>query len=190
VPTNIPKQITAGTSVEWIVTLADFKPSDGWLLSYHLRGPSKLDLTHDTPLTDDLNFAVKLTTAKSSLLTAGRYFYQAFVVRGSGDTQEKRLVDNGEIEVLANLSDADEGYDGRSQNEKMLAAIDAMLQKKATRDQQSYTIGQRTLTRIPLDQLLQWRKYYASLVNGERALKRARNGGSFFGNILTQFGDE
>lgn len=103
------------------------------------------------------------------------------------DASIKKLVNSGTIEVLADLSGNLPDFDGRSKAEVMVDAIDAVLAKKATRDQASFTIGQRTLTRIPPDQLITWRQYYAGIVRSEKMQKRIEAGGSPFENILAEF---
>lgn len=141
---------------------------------------------------EDGSFLVSLTatyvvTMTETPLPVGQYFFQAFVTN-IADPTDKRLVDSGRVNVDADLSSVDvTTFDGRSQAELTLVAIDAMLAGKATRDQMSYTIGQRTLARIPIDQLIQFRNQFAGLVQAERIKARVKKGLPIFDNILTKF---
>lgn len=185
--TNIPSQIVTGSTVIFTRSYSDF-PSSEWELSYHLRGTGALDVVAD-PLPDG-SFEVTLIASTGpgpTPLVVGKYFYQAYVTNLS-DSTDKRLVDNGTVEILIDLSDTGiTTYDGRSVAEIMVEAIDAVMTKKATRDQASYTIGQRTLVRIPPDQLLQWRKYYAAIVSNEAIQRRVAAGESPFETIAVEF---
>lgn len=184
---NLPSSIVSGSTTEFTKRYALFTP-DLWTLSYHLRGAAALDVTA-TAGDDNKSYMVTLVAAvDDEPLAPGQYFFQAYVT--NIDTpSDKRLVDNGRIQVLPDLSSPDvETFDGRSNAEKMLEAIDAVMQKKAlTGDQAAYTIGQRTLTRIPLDQLIEWRRYYEGIVQAELIQARIKKGQSPFTNILTEF---
>lgn len=66
--------------------------------------------------------------------------------------------------------------------EKVLEAIEAVLENKATFDQLSVSINGRTLMRRSLNELLDLRKYYRDEVTQEKA--KAKNGGALtFGKI-------
>jgi hypothetical protein len=178
-----------GATVVFIRDLPAY-PSSLWKLTYHLRGAGALDTeagaeTNDTYL---ITFVAETDETTPAPLPVGRYYYQAYVTDLSNAT-DKRLVDNGSIEVLPDLSDSNiTTYDGRSAAELMVAAIDAVLAGKALRgDQASYTIGQRTLMRIPPDQLLIWRRTYSSIVEGERMQARIAAGVSPFETIAVEF---
>lgn len=185
---ELPAQIVQGTSVVFIKCLEDFTP-DLFTLSYHLRGAAQLDV--DATDNGDGNYLVQFVASTGvdpdiAPLPAGQYFYQAYATDVS-NSSDRRFVESGRVEVLVDLSTVTTSFDGRSNAEIMVAAIDAVMQKKATRDQQSYTIGQRTLVRIPPDQLLKWRDYYTGILRSEIMKKRIAAGLSPFENILTEF---
>lgn len=182
----MPAQIVQGTTVSFIKTLRDYDPSL-FILRYHLRGPAQLDV--EATDNGDGSFLVQFVASSGDPLTPlpdGKYFYQAYA-QDVSNSSDRRFVENGNVEVLVDLALVTTAYDGRSKAEIMVEAIDAVLQKKASTDQASYTIGQRTLVRIPPDQLLKWRDYYQGIVNAEVMAKRISEGKSPFTNILTQF---
>lgn len=165
-------------------------PSDEWTLTLHLRGGSSLDVT--ATANEDKTYAIDLVAINndSDPLPVGAYYWQTKVTN-IADNAIKKFIDNGTIQVLADLSDPDlETFDGRTKAQVMVDAIDAMLAKKATRDQQSFTIGQRTLQRMTPEQLLKWRQYYADIVKAETMKKRVANGESPFETIYVEFTPE
>lgn len=186
--TNIPSGIVTGLKVEWTKTITGYGP-DEWSLSYHLRGENRLDVT----ATDNedgsflISFVAETDEDTPAPLTTGAYFFQAYLTN-IADTTNKFLFDSGRVNVIANLADTSlETFDGRSRAELMVTAIDALLAGKATNDQMGYTIGQRTLTRIPPDQLIQWRNHYASIVEAESMRERQKKGLPVFENIHVKF---
>ncbi len=190
--TNIPSSIVSGATIEFIKDLtvknSHYTP-DLWDLAYHIVGAARLDVEAIAWTEDPTKYFISLVAeSDDGPLPAGQYFFQAHATDVS-NTSDKRLVDSGRINVLVDLSNDDlETYDGRSKAELMVEAIDALLAGKALRgDQAGYTIGQRTLTRIPVDQLLEWRKYYAALYAAEVMRIRISKGLSPFENILTEF---
>jgi hypothetical protein len=185
-PTFAPRQITPGETVEWTKTFADFTP-DEWTVTYYFRGAGTgFDVAGTANPLDALGYAFTIPSTTTDDASAGRYYFQAWADDGAG---EKHLVDQGETELLPSLVDlaVETNYDGRSQAKKILDAIDAMMIGKATTDQQEYMIGaagaQRMLRRIEPTQLLELRKYYASLVAAENRSRRGRS----FRTIKIQF---
>lgn len=166
-------------------------PSDEWTLSLHLRGSAALDV--DATAKEDKTYAIELTAASGDPLTplpVGTFYWQTKVTN-IADSTIKKFIDSGSIQVLADLSNpALETFDGRSKAQIMVEAIDAVMTKKATRDQQSFTIGQRTLQRMTPEALIHWRQYYAAIVSAERTQKRIEEGGSPFETIYVEFTSE
>jgi hypothetical protein len=187
--TNIPAKLVSGQHAKWTIALEDF-PSSEWTLTYHLRGSAAKDVSATVSLTEPSGFDVDLLAVAnggSTPLTPGQYFWQSYATNVS-DPTDKRLVGSGRVEVLTDFSNPLlTSFDGRTTNEKIWAAIKAMIAKKATRDQMSFTIGQRTISRIPMDQLIQFEQHYAKLVSADRRQARIDKGESPFENILTQF---
>jgi hypothetical protein len=100
-------------------------------------------------------------------LQAGRYYWQLFAERGT----TRILLKNGELCVSANLLNEGAGFDGRTDAEKGLDAVEACLVGKASKDQLSYSIKGRTLTRYSVDELLKLRAHFVRLVRKERGIK-------------------
>jgi hypothetical protein len=159
-PTNEPLELRAGDTWEWRrEDLADY-PAPTWLLSYYFK-------RHDANFNfnaaaDGIAHAVSVPAATSAGFAPGLYSWFAFVVSGA----ERFEVDRGDVNVLPNLGVAG-NLDNRSHARKVLDAIRALIEGRASLDQKSYTIGNRSLERIPIPELLQLRSVYEAEVMAE-----------------------
>jgi hypothetical protein len=181
VKTTEPHTFTAGETVVWSKAPGDYSASDGWALSFHLRGPGQLDQTAEAQ--DDGSFLFTLTAAQTAELAPGSYYWQTWAVNAG----EKAVVASGRCAVAQGLAENVEAFDGRSEVKKTLDAIDALLAGKASLDQQEYQINNRSLRRIPIPDLLELRKYFASLYGQERRRERVKQGRPLFQTINVRF---
>lgn len=170
---HLPANITAGLSFRAVVSCAD-NPAPDWSATLYLRGPKTINLTA-TP--DGATHVFEADAADTTAWPAGLYWFSVRVAKG-GDVQE---VGAGELTVLADLTTATDGYDGRSPNEISLAAIQAVLAKRATQDQQRYMINNRELWRMTIGDLLKLLAFYRNAVKRERNKKSGR---STFGRAI------
>jgi hypothetical protein len=159
---NTPGQIIAGSTHVWTVSLPSFRPADGYALEFHLAGASYVGV--DATVLDDDTFQVKIVPADTTSFPAGIYGRQYRATKGSDIYVELE----GTVEVRTLLGAS---LDTRSQARRIVDAIDALIEGRATSDQMSYQIGNRALARIPLPDLRQMREYYARIVAAE-----SRNG--------------
>lgn len=163
-----PASITAGDRVQWQKTLADY-PAGTWTLNYYFRNASgKIDITAGTSGTDHL---VDVAAATSKGWGAGQYDGQGIVSDGTS----RFTVWTGRLTVLPNFALAG-SHDGRSHARRVLEAIEAVIENRASLDQQEYTIGNRSLKRIPVGDLLVLRDRYRADVASEAAAERIANG--------------
>jgi hypothetical protein len=186
-PTYEPREFAAGETPRWRKSLADFPASDGWALDYYLRGAGAGFDVRAAADGDDFLFEVPLASTEN--LAPGNYRWQGWVSKGAESykvAEAPVVVKQGFAGVAANTT-----VDTRSQVKRILDAIDALIEGKATRDQQQYTIagggGYRMLMRIPVSELVQLRKEYARLYARERRRERVRRGGSVFPTIKVRF---
>jgi hypothetical protein len=162
----LPQSIVAGVTFERCVSLADY-PAQTWTLVVTLRGPSVITLTgtpdgeaHQLAASDDV----------TATWTPGAYWYTARVTDGA----VVREAGSGQTEVLPDLTAGDGIYDGRSHARKTLEAIEAVIEKRATMDQERYTINNRELWRTPIADLLKLRDTYRAEVRREEASAAGR----------------
>ena len=166
--TKFPSRITAGLSFQVIVAYADY-PAPDWELAAIIRGPKSIDLTATA---EGSAHKFTVSAAESTDFIAGLHWYSLRATKGA-DVVE---VDKGQVTILADLFVAEAGFDGRTENEKALDSIKAVLAKRATQDQQKYTINNRELWRTPIADLLKLRGFYTAAVRREKAIKSGRVG--------------
>lgn len=172
---KIPAQFTAGDSVAWFEPrfgLAaqglDIDPAS-WGLVYALRGASEgLDLTGAS---DGGRWTFLMTAQQSAALNTGRavliWYWQAVATRGI----QRVTAGRGVVKVRPNLAGlpTSVAFDGRTENEQALAAIEAELRARINGGATvEYTIGQRSLKKEPMAELLKLRTHYRLLVKRER----------------------
>lgn len=154
-----------GDTWQWAITLADYPPSDGWSLTYALRGAGTIDL--EATALDALTFLVTANAWDTKPLPSGPYQFAAIATRIFSGTQRRATVRTGVIQVATDLAAAAAGA-VISPAEQMLTQIQAVLQGRATADVESYQIAGRALTKIPMHELLALETIYAARVWRER----------------------
>lgn len=138
------------------------------MLAYKLVGPTAV--LSITGTADGDAHSVTVAAATSAAYVAGRYSVHEYVSRSA----ERFTLATGVLTVLANLAAATTGADLRSHAEKMLAAIEAWLERKAPTSA-SIEIAGRKISNYPLPELLALRDRYRAEVARERQIA---NGGT------------
>lgn len=167
----VPAKIKAGLTFSELKTLTGY-PAPDWVLSVVLRGPAVIDLTGTA---EGSQHRLAATATATAGFAPGHYAYSARVARGDVVVE----VDFGTVEVLADLSQSSGGQEVRSHARIVLDNIRAVIENRATQDQQKYTIetsnGRRELWRTPLPELLQLETLYAARVSAEHARANGKN---------------
>lgn len=160
--TKTPHSLLAGANASWSRSLDDFPVSDGWVLAYYLvKDGNQVTIT---AAPDGDVHLVDLVAVDTASWDPGCYHYQAWVRLGD----DAHMVESGAIDIKPNFRTQTSGYDGRTHAEKVLDALEAMIEGKATRDQQSYSVGGRSITRLTPAELVDWRSVYRREVNAQR----------------------
>lgn len=173
---KIPSIITAGTTLKFSGSLPCHPASEGWEATLHMRGAGNIDITA-TNDGDLYRFEVEAGTLEppsgTSPWVAGGYIY-SLRVRKDGEVNE---ICTGNITVKPNLLAPD--ADPRSEVKKTLDAINAVIAKRATKDQERYVIevngSRRELWRTPIGDLLKLRDRYQMEYNMELRAKKGKN---------------
>lgn len=143
-------------------------PAPDWTLKAILRGPSAIDLTADP---NGRAHRFSASAAATAEWEPGRY---ALSLRAERDG-EVLEVDTGTIEIRPDIEAAAAGeVDARSHVQRVLDAIEAVIEKRATIDQERYTINNRELWRTPIEDLLKLRNFYKSELRRINAQKSGR----------------
>jgi len=180
-----PTTFIVGDRLAWKRTDlgTDYAPA-----SYALQYSARLEDGGSTEITitageSGSDYVIEVAAATTAVYTAGIYHWQAYIVR-SADS-ERITVDSGTFEVKANRDAAT--TDPRGHVKKVLDAIEAIIEKRSTKDQDSYSIQGRSLGRTPIADLILLRdRYRAEWVREQRA-ERIRNGLGHSGVVKVRF---
>ncbi len=160
----IPSNIGAGVTFKVTVNQPNY-PAPEWDLELFMRGASSVDLSASA---DDDQHVLTATAAVTATWKPGRYRYELRAKRGD-DTLS---IETGELIIAPDLAAQGAGFDGRDHARKVLDAIEAVIEGRASIDQQSYTINNRSLQRTPIADLLKLRDRYRAEVQAKKSARR------------------
>lgn len=169
-PANIePNQAAAGDTWTWRRGLSNY-PAPAWTLTYHfVNRVAAFSLVAGADGADHLVQAAPATTAAYQ---DGRYSWRAFVSDGT----DRHQVAAGEMEVLPDFAKQGAGFDTRDHAQKVLESIEAVIEGRAGKDQESYQIEGRRLDRTPIADLLRLRLFYRQEARQNQDAERIRKG--------------
>lgn len=184
-PTREPDELVIGDRWMWKRTdLGGDYPPASYTLKYSLRlatgAATEIEITATASGSD---FVVEVPSATTGTYTAGRYYWQLYITRNS-DSQRVMLA-RGVVDVRTN-EDAS-ATDPRTHAKKVLDAIEAVIESRATKDQEEYAINGRSLKRTPLEDLIMLRNKYRAEVASEERADRIRRGLDGGGRVLVRF---
>lgn len=158
------QKLIAGDSLNFLTTVSEFLPTDGYILKYRLAprtaGGTVIDLTATA---EGSSYRVQAGAATTANWSADTYSWACWVEKAG----EVYTVGSGTIQVLPNPRTAVAGVDRRSQAEVSLAAVQALLAGKASSGVESYEINGRQLKSYPLADLLKLERKLKNEVNAE-----------------------
>lgn len=181
---RIPSLITAGDSASWIdVAFADpaGSPVDSgsYSLAYSFRGPQATGGIDVTGTARGTGWALALTAAQSAAFNTGAtpltWYWQAVATKSGA----RITAGTGTLLVKPNLVAlaANASFDGRSQAEQDLAAVRAEMSARITGGATvEYTIGNRSLKKEPMKELIAMEQRCLRIVARERKAAAAANG--------------
>lgn len=176
-------QIIAGDTLQFETSVVDYLASAGYVLTYRLvpiAGGAAITMT-STASGDDYAFSV--AAAATAEWTAGEYSWHATLSLDGA----RFTVGEGRVTIKPNPATMSVGVDTRTHAKRMLLAIEALLEGRATKDQQAYTIGDVSITRIPVERLTELRDKYRAEVAMQRRADRIRNGPPVQTNLPVRF---
>jgi len=168
----LPKQITAGDTISFTESVSGYAPEDGWALSYTLvTATKKIEIT-SSDNGDGLHLVAE-TAANTALYAPDDYNWQSYVTKAA----ERFSVATGAVTIKPNF--AGSARDARSHVKKTLDAIESLIEGKAGKDVDSYSIQGRSLSKMNITELLEWRdKYKRELAQLEKEADLAAGIGS------------
>lgn len=153
--TAVPPKLTAGESVSWTWFDSRF-PASTWTLTYSLVSASVQILI--TATADGDKHLVEIGKATSDAYTVGSYEWQAHVDNGT----ERYQVAVGVMEIVADFADQTGGIDNRSHVKKVLDALEAVIEGRASKSQLMQMVGGVQVQYMTLTEQTQLRKQYAA----------------------------
>jgi len=183
-PLMEPEKIVVGDFIQWRrMDLTDYSPSL-YTATYVARisqgGNTEVQVTGTSY---QGGFLFSVTSDQSEHFVAGLYYWQLEIVRNSDSN--RIVVDRGQFVAVPDLDV--NGADPRTHAQIMLTKIESILQGRADGDVASYSINGRSLTKIPLNDLMTWRDRYKAEVHKETMEDRRRRGIGTGANILVRF---
>ena len=181
IPTSEPETLTAGVTWTWKKSLADYKASDSWVLTYYPRkNGTSLSTLATSAVGDD--HLVDISYALTAFYIVGTYNLTGIVSKGL----EKFQVFEGFLEVLPNPRQSGT-FDPRTHAQTVLDSIEAVLESRATKEVLSFSVEGNSLSSYPHEQLLTMRSRYRVEVEREKAVERLKAGRGSGRLILTRF---
>lgn len=181
-PTQEPYQLQLGDRWVWVrEDLNNDYDTDDYSLSYEFNivdGSTAINFTITATEAND-NYYVEVPSTTTANYTKGNYQWYAYITRTSDS--ERIMIDDGYTEIVDNY--ATTSSDVRSHAKTCLDAIEAVIENRASIDQQSMSIAGRSLSRMSIDDLLSFRNYYKAEYLKELKKARAKNN-SATGNII------
>lgn len=176
-PTNYdttePTVLVAGDRWAWKrVDLAAQYPPASYSLAYELRRDEDGAQITLAAIESGDEYRIEVASSASATHAPGRYSWDAYITQtSSGD---RARIASGTIEIKPNRSTSAD--DPRSSVRRTYEAVCAVLERRASVDQEEYTIAGRSLVRTPIKDLILLRDKYAALVASEDAKDRAARG--------------
>ncbi|QSH40936.1 hypothetical protein P0136_10630 [Lentisphaerota bacterium ZTH] len=164
---EFPKELTSGFSHSWEVTLPEYPTSESWNIRYLVR--IKSDRLLDIPATTSDNayqFSISSDDLKGVLLSVVPW--QCVAVKGD----IRKLVTNGKVKLVPDLSDT--SVDFRDYPEKMLAAVDAVLEGRLDDPITEVEYNGRRLKYLPVNELLELRKMFLTMLPQNQRIQTIR----------------
>lgn len=175
-PQKEPSTLVLGDYWAWKRDdLADTYPIGSYALTYEFHndsgggGVNKFTLTA-TEAND--TYYIEAASSSTTGYAIGDYIWEAYITKTADSNRV--MVDSGRTTITQNL--ADTNADLRSHAKKVLDAIEAVIENRASMDQSSMSIAGRSLSRMSIDELMTFRDRYKAEYLKEIKLARIRNG--------------
>lgn len=165
-PEGEPLKVVVGDFIQWKKTaLAEAYPTATHSAQYVARitagGSSEITLA---AIERPGYYLFQVPSATSEAFNPGFYHWQLEIIQTS--TGNRIVVERGEFEAIPDLDV--NGSDPRTHAEIMLDKIESLLEGRADKDVTSYSIQGRSISKMSVADLLQWRDYYRKELAKER----------------------
>ena len=186
IPEKEPVTIYKGETVVWTrKDLTDY-PVGSYAMSWSARLESNGGTAFTATVTEvDDYYKFTLDNSNTGGYTTGDYVWVLKVTQSSDS--EELIIDTGKITVKDNYFGTT--GDTRSHAKIMLDKIESLIEGRADADVSSYSIAGRSLNKLSVQELTEWRNYYKAEYQKEIAeFRRGNNEGT--GRVVkVQFND-
>ncbi len=185
-PEREPLTVTVGDFIQWKRSdLVDDYPTASYSATYVARitggGANEIQITATESNPSYYLFTV--TSAQSTDFVPGYYHWQLEVTQTA--TGNRIVVDTGTFTANPDLDV--NNSDPRTHAEIMLDKIETILQGRADSDVSSYSIQGRSLAKMSITDLIEWRNYYRREVKKEKRDSDIRNGRQSSTSVKVRF---
>jgi len=180
-PTVTPTNIIVGDYLLWRRSLGDYLNTT-YTATYVAKiatGSSSEIQIVGTAYQSDYLFTV--TSSTSSAFTVGSYHWQLEISTGAN----RRVIERGTWSILPDLDNSN--ADPRSHADIMITKIESLLSGRADADVSSYSINGRSISKLSIAELIEWRDYYKSEQVKELREYRKQSGQSTGSVIKVRF---
>lgn len=189
---TVPAKITAGSTLQWIEPAAtdpagDPATSASWTLTISFRTNTAGEgATITGTARSDGGWDVALSAAVTGVWDAGAWYWQRRITSGA----DVVITGSGTTTVLASLAFTGDptAFDGRSQAEQDLDAVQTAIRTIISGRSKQYSIGSRSFTQLELGQLMQREAQLKAIVARERAAEKVAQGLGDPGTMFVRFG--
>ncbi len=186
-PNNEPYELVVGDYWAWKrEDLANDYPTNLYSLSYEFHCDSGGGGSHQFTINAvEANgvYYIEVPSTTTDNYNPHDYIWGAYITR-TADSNRVQLAE-GKTTILPNL--ANTNADLRSHNKKVLDSIEAVIEGRATIDQSSFSVGNRSLSRMSIDELMEFYNIYDRRVKNEEKRSRIKNGAASGNKIGVQF---
>ena len=148
-------------------------PNTAYTLSYQARqsgnGTYVIAITASASGT---NYLVEVSQSTTRPYNVGLYYWDAYITKNSNS--ERIRIDSGQWEVIGDK--ATDNADPRSSNQKIYEAVVAVIEGRASQDQMSYSIAGRSLSRMSIEDLVNFEGIYKARWMKEVNQSRIKDG--------------
>jgi len=186
----IPSQIRAGDTVKWtadpsVDNIGNAIDSSSWTLTYYLRTNTASEGATVVGVASGQGWTFTLAAATSAGFDAGQWYWQAVATSGS----DQVTLGAGQLQVLAALdfTSTPGAFDGRSQAQQDLDAVQAAIRAIVSGGVKQYSIGSRSFTKMDLGDLVERESKLKAEVKREQMADLIANGLGNPHNLFVRF---
>lgn len=180
----IERTLQAGDTWDWTEVDTEAYPAPTWVL--HLTGKNAAGGFQLNSVASGAAHRISVVWSQTQAIPPGEYEVNRWVESGP----ERITLDGFRLTVLPDprksVSTAPLAMDRRTHVKQTLAALEATLLGKASKDQLAYQIAGRSLSKFQPSELLAWRDKYVAELKREEAAEKLNAGLSGGGRLLVR----